>query len=78
MSLGSRRFFFIGVAEEVEEAEAASAVSVASRCDRGKGSYLNGRGERGREGLTRRDIRTKPLACLEDACRATGKARNMR
>jgi len=42
MSLGSRRFFFIGVVEEVEEVEVASAVSVASRCDGGKESYLNG------------------------------------
>lgn len=28
--------------------------------------------------LTRREIRTRPLVCLEDACLATGKARNMR
>jgi hypothetical protein len=28
--------------------------------------------------LTRREIRTSPLVLLEDACLATGKARNMR
>jgi hypothetical protein len=36
-----------------------------------------GESEEGKD-LTRREIRTSPLVCLEDACRETGKARNMR
>ena len=69
-----RFFFFIGVVEEVA---VASVVSVTSRWD-GDGSYLDvGESEEGKA-LTRRETRTSPLGCLEDACLTTGKARNMR
>ena len=43
----------------------------------GKEGYLNvGESEEGKA-LTRRETRTSPLVCLEDACLTTGKARNM-
>ena len=43
----------------------------------GKEGYLNvGESEEGKA-LTRRETRTRPLVCLEDACLTTGKARNM-
>jgi hypothetical protein len=44
----------------------------------GMRSYLNVGESKEGKGLTRRETRTIPLGCFEDACLTTGKARNMR